>query len=127
MNQLSSLYFSPGALPKPAFRRLKKNALFRRFLRLTHARVVFRTTREHGKCVDRIEFPIDGAHNAHGHLFPDMVHHAVPILNHYAERPLVGHIQQTAAAVRSVGAVWYDIHPDGSINIEQDGLIVVYR
>ena len=42
-----------------------------------------------------------------------MVQHAVPILNHYAQRPLVGQIWQTA--VRADRGVWYDIHPDGSM------------
>lgn len=118
VNNLDFLEFNPGALPKRTFRRLKRNRLFRGFLRLTGASVDFYTTPRHDISVSLIAFPIDAAICADGYMFPDMLKHSVPILNQYAIRPLTGLIHQSAArAPRSY--VYYHIHADGSI--EMDG------
>ena len=72
VNNLGFLEFNPGALPKRTFRRLKKNKLFRGFLKLTEASVDFYTTPRRDISVSLIAFPIDGAICADG-LRPDLL------------------------------------------------------
>ena len=117
VNNLSFLEFNPGALPKRTFRRLKKNKLFRGFLKLTEASVDFYTTSRRDISVSLITFPVNAAICADGFLFPDMLKHSVLILNRYAIRPLTGLIHQSATrAPRSY--VYYHIHADGSIDMD---------